>query len=127
MIDITTTNGEHKLFTDHHQVCEYIKSIERKKITSDPEAKIWSFMRCPYETLSYLYYRTPSLKAYLTQKEREAVEKKMGIVEIVKGNRDHITQILFRNHVDIEPLKRDWCKEYCLENGFEMSEWVLKK
>jgi hypothetical protein len=62
----------------------------------------------------------------LTQKEREAVEKQSGIVEITKGNRDHITQIIFTKNLDLEPLKRDWCKEYCLEHGFEMSEWVRK-
>jgi hypothetical protein len=126
MIDITTPDGERKLFTDHHQSCEYIKSIEQKKIISDPKAKIWRFVRRPYETLSYLYYRTPSWKAFLTQKEREAVEKQSGIVEITKGNRDHITQIIFTKNLDLEPLKRDWCKEYCLEHGFEMSEWVRK-
>lgn len=126
MIDITKTNGERKIFRDYHQVCDYIKAIELQKIVSDPDAKIWGFIRRPYEMLSYLYYRTPSLKSFLTPKEREAVEKKLGLVEITKGNREHFTQILFTSNLDIEPLKRDWCKEYCIENGFELSELVLK-
>ena len=123
VIKITQTNGKERLFTDHHQVCNYINSIEKQKVL-EPGAKAWSFIRRRYETLYSLYYRNPSLKGLLTPKEKEAVEKEMGLVEIVKGNREHITQILFTNRLDIEPLKRDWCKEYCIENGFEISEWV---
>jgi hypothetical protein len=126
MIDITNPNGERKVFRDYHQVCDYIKAIELRKIVSEPDAKTWGFIRRPYEMLCYLYYRTPSLKSSLTLKEREAVEKKLGLVEIKKGNREHFTQILFTSNLDLEPLKRDWCKEYCLENGFEINELVLK-
>jgi hypothetical protein len=50
----------------------------------------------------------------------------LGLVEIKKGNREHFTQILFTSNLDLEPLKRDWCKEYCLENGFKINELVLK-
>ena len=126
MIKIIPANGKHKLFTNHHQVCDYINSIEKQKIL-EPGTKIWSFIRRRYETLYSLYYRNPSLKDFLTLKEKEAVENEMGLVEIVKGNREHITQLLCTNRLDIEPLKRDWCKEYCIEHGFEHSEWVVKK
>lgn len=126
MIKITTANGEDKLFEDYHQVCSYINSIERRKI-SDSEARIWSFTRYRHETLCSLYYRTPSLKNVLTCKEKEAVEKEKGLVEIIKGNRDHITQLLVTNRVDIEPLKRDWSKDYCAEHGFKVFELVMKE
>ena len=126
MIMITTTNGEDRLFEDYHQVCNYINSIERRKI-SDSEARIWSFTRYRHETLCSLYYRTPSLKNVLTSKEKEAVEKEKGLVEIIKGNRDHITQLLVTNRVDIEPLKRDWSKDYCAEHGFKVCELVMKE
>lgn len=126
MIMITTANGEDRLFEDYHQVCSYINSIERRKI-SDSEARIWSFTRYRHETLCSLYYRTPSLKNFLTAQEKEAVEKEMGLVEIVKGNRENITQLLVTNRIDVEPLKRDWCKDYCIDRGFKLSEWVIKK
>jgi len=93
MIMITTANGEDRLFKDYHQVCSYINSIERQKI-SDSEAKIWSFTRYRHETLCSLYYRTPSLKNFLTLKEKEAVEKEMGLVEIIKGNRCCVSEHL---------------------------------
>ena len=126
MIQIIPTNGQCKLFKNYHDACEYINAIEKRKIAESVE-KRWSFIRRRYETLFSLYYRNPSLKDFLTIKEKEAVENEMGLVEIVKGNREHITQLLCTNRLDIEPLKRDWCKEYCIEHGFEHSEWVVKK
>ena len=126
MIKITIANGEDRLFEDYHQVCNYINSIERRKITETGE-KIWSFIRHRYETLRSLYYRPPSLENTLTSKEKEAVEKEMNVVEIIKGNREHITQLLVTKRMDIEPLKREWCKDYCIDHGFKLSEWVMKK
>jgi hypothetical protein len=126
MIKITIASGEDKLFEDYHQVCSYINSIERRKI-SDSGARIWSFTRYRHETLCSLYYRTPPLKNILTPKEKEAVEKEMGLVEIIKGNREHITQLLVTNRVDVEPLKRDWSKDYCAERGFKVYELVMKE
>ena len=126
MIQIIPTNGKGKIFKNYHDACEYINSIEKQKISESGE-KRWSFIRRRHETLYSLYYRNPSLKDFLTLKEKEAVENEMGLVEIVKGNREHITQLLCTNRLDIEPLKRDWCKEYCIEHGFEHSEWEVKK
>jgi hypothetical protein len=126
MIRLTPTNGEEKLFENYHQVCSYINSVERRKTLGSGE-KIWSFIRHRYETLRSLYYRPPSVKNILTSKEKEAVEKEMGVVEIIKGNREHITQLLVTNRMDVEPLKRDWCMDYCIDTGSKLSEWVMKK
>lgn len=126
MIKMTPTNGEDRLFENYHEVCDYINSIEKRKAL-EPGEKIWRFVRRRYETLSSLYYRNPSLKSFLTPKEKEAVEKEVGLIEIVKGNREHITQLLFTSRLDIEPLKRDWCKDYCIEHGFTHSEWAIEK
>ena len=125
VIKVTPLDGKERLFTDHHQVCNYINAIEKQKIL-EPEVKIWSFLYRRYEALYSLYYRSPSFKNLLTEKEKEAVEKEVGILEIVKGNSEDITQILFTRKLDIEPLKRNWCKEYCIEHGFTYSELVLK-
>lgn len=126
MIKITPTNGVDRLFENYHQVCDYINSIEKRK-SLEPGEKIWRFVRRRYETLYSMYYRNPSLKNFMTTKEKEAVEKELGLIEIVKGNREHITQLLFMNRLDVEPLKRDWCKDYCVDRGFKLSEWAMKK
>ena len=125
VIKVTHTDGKERLFTDHHQVCNYLKDIEKQKILEPGAKKIWSFIHRRYETLYSLYYRHPSFKDFLTQKEKEAVEKEIGLLEIVKGNSEDITQILFTRNLDVEPLKRDWSKEYCTEHGFTYSEFVL--
>jgi len=124
VIKITLIDGEHKLFMNYHQVCDYINAIEKRKILTSEE-KIWSFTRRRYETLYSLYYRNPSLKDFLTLKEKEAVEKEIGLIEIVKGDREHITQFLFRSCLDIEPLKREWCREYCKAHGLVLLEFEL--
>jgi hypothetical protein len=126
MIKVTPTNGEDKLFENYHEVCEYINAIEKQK-ESEPGEKIWRFIRHRHETFSSLYYRNPSLKNLLTAKEKEAVKKELGLIEIVKGNREHITQFLVTSRLDVEPLKRDWCKDYCVDRGFKLSEWAMKK
>jgi hypothetical protein len=124
VIKITSADGEPKLFTNYHQVCDYINAIEKRK-TLESREEIWSFTRRRYETLYSLYYRNPSLRDFLTFKEKEAVEKEMGLVEIVKGDRENIIQFLFRSCLDIEPLKRDWCREYCKIHGLILSEFRL--
>lgn len=126
MIKIIPINGKHKLFGSYHELCSYINNIERRK-PLEPDSKIWSFIRRRYETLYSLYYHSPSLKDFLTAEEKEAVKNQMGLVEILKGNREHTTQLLCKNHFDMEPLKRDWCQEYCKEHGLKICELVEKK
>lgn len=117
MIEVKTQDGD-KLFKGYSELCNYINRIENIKALYS-ENKPWSFVRRRYETLCFLHERNISL----TLKEHEAIEKKRGLIEIVKGNREHITQILFSRYFDIEALKRDWCYEYCIEHGLQISEW----
>jgi hypothetical protein len=125
MIKITLTNGESRIFENYHEVCEYINTIERTGELESGKAG-WRFIRRRHDTLQSLYYRNPSLKDYLTSREREAVEKQQGLIEILKGGWETVTQILYTTHLDLEALKRDWCKEYCAGHELKMSEWVLK-
>jgi len=125
MIQITPTSGEGKIFKNSHEACEYINAIERQKARESGERR-WMFIRRPHQTFSALYYRSPSLRDFFTPKEKEAVERELGLIEILKGDRENFLQILCTPHLDIEPLKGDWCKDYCTEHGFTYSELVLK-
>ena len=120
MIEVKTPNGD-KLFKGYNELCNYINGVEMRE-TFVSAKKPWSFVRRKYETLFSLCERDISL----TIKEQEAIEKKRGLIEITRGNKRSVTQILFSRHVDIENLKRDWCYEYCLEHGLQISEWVVK-
>ena len=124
MIKLTNlTDGRHRSFSDYHEVCHYLRQVERDKALESGETE-WVFIRRPYESLSLLYYRSASFKDYLTCKEKEAVKKQLGLIEIVKGNRKNMVQILYTRHLDTEGLKRDWCQDYCVAHGVEVRELV---
>jgi len=117
------SNGKQKIFESYHQVCDYLNGIEKQKAVETGEIK-WMFIRRRHETISMLYYASTLWKNRLTPKEKEAVEKQLGLVEIRKGSSRNFIQILYRSFLDTEPLKRDWCHDYCLEHGFEITEFV---
>lgn len=124
MIKIRTANGDVKFMSNYQEVCHYINNRERRKASETGNIG-WLFIRRGYETIANLYYRTSQLeKALFTLKEKEAIEKKVGIIEILKGSMENFTQILSKSNLDIEPLRRNWCYEYGKENGLEICELV---
>lgn len=124
MIQVRTTNGEIKLFSNYHEVCHYINTTERRKALESGNIG-WHFVRHRYETLASIYYRTPQLERdFFTSKEKEAVEKGVGLIEIMKGSTESFVQVLLTPNLDIEPLRKDWCQEYCKNHGLDICELV---
>ena len=124
MIQVRTTNGEVKFMANYNEVCNYINGIEMRKALETGNVR-WFFTRRKHETIANLYYRTSKEKKdFFTSKEKEAIEKKVGIIEILKGSMENFTQILSRSTLDIEPLRKNWCYEYCKEHGLEICELV---
>lgn len=125
MIKIGSINGKPaKVFKDYNDVCSYFNALERNKAVETGEMD-WMFIRRPHQTLSMLYYACPLWKNRLTDKEREAVEKQLGIIEIKKGNQRNFVQFLCTPSLDIEPLKRNFCHEYGESHGIEITEFLL--
>ena len=126
MIKLISSNSKkYELFQDYHQLCDYINKAEMLKgLRSDKT--VWRFTYRKYETLSFLYHRAPSLMEFCTPIEKEALDKKLGLIEIVKGDEKNITQILLNRSTYKESIKRDWCHEYCKEHGLTISEMVSK-
>lgn len=123
VIKLTKSNGESKIFEDYHQFCDYINDIEKRKAI-DSGVRKWIFIRRPHQTMASLYYRSPSWRELLTLKEKEAVEKELGLIEIQKGDTKNFIQILCTPYLDIEPIKKSWCYEYCENHDIEISEFV---
>lgn len=124
---INLINKKQEFFQNYHDFCEYINKTERFK-TLESGKKRWRFSRRKHETLSFVYDRIPrSFEEVFTPQEKEAFEKGLELIEIFKGDEKNPEQILFTTHLDIESLKRDWCRDYCLEHGYEISEWEEKK
>jgi hypothetical protein len=127
MIRITQSNEkQHRIFENYHDVCNYLNGIEKNKAIETGEVN-WMFIKRQHKTISMLYYASPSWKDRLTDKEKEAVEKQLGVLEIKKGSKRNFTQILYTPSLDIEPMKRNWCYEYCDEHGFEITDLVPRK
>jgi len=127
MIKIISINGETKILKNYDDACNYINGLERRKALETGEIG-WLFTRRRYETLSSLYYRTPPLsRDFFTSKEKEAIQKEIGLIEILKGDRENFIQILSNLKLDVEPIKRNWCQEYCKEHGFKLYELVERE
>jgi hypothetical protein len=110
MIKINSKDGKKKIFENYHQACDYLNRIEKNKAIETGEIN-WMFIRRRHETISMFYYASPLWKKCLTQKENEAVEKQLGLIEIKKGDNENFIQFLYKSPFDIEPLKRNWkCK-----------------
>ena len=126
MIQVRTANGEVKFMSNYNEVCDYINRMERRKALETGNVK-WLFTRRGYETIANLYYRASKVdKDFFTSKEKEAIEKEVGIIEILKGSMENFTQILSRVTLDVEPIRKNWCYEYCKAHGFEICELVEK-
>lgn len=127
MIQVRTDKNETRLLPTYNDVCEYLNRIERRKASETGENVSWCFLRRRYETLAIFYYRTPPLKKdFFTQKEKEAVEKETGLIEIMKGSPESLVQVLLTPNIDLEPLRKDWCQEYCKEHDMKICELVEK-
>ena len=124
MIQVRTSNGEVKFMSNYSEVCDYINRMERRKASETGNVG-WLFTRRGYEAIANLYYRISQRdKDFFTPKEREAIEREVGIVEILKGGMENFTQILSRSTLDIEPLRRNWCYEYGKAHGLDICELV---
>ncbi len=122
MIKLISSNSKkNELFQDYQQLCDYINKAEVLKGLRSGKTS-WSLAYRKYETLSFLYHRAPSLMEFCTPIEKEALDKKLGLIEIVKGDEKNMTQILLNRGTDKERIKRDWCHEYCMEKGLKISE-----
>lgn len=119
---INLSNRRQELFKSYHDLCDYINRIERFK-TLDSGKDRWGFIRRKYETLSFVYHRFPkSFEKVLTPQEKKAFENGLGLIEIMSGDEENTTQILFTPNLDITSLKRNWCHDYCLAHGYTVSE-----
>ncbi len=123
MIKVTgLSNKKHEFFQNYHDFCEHINRIEGVR-TLEPEGEGWRFTYVKYATLLFVYGRFPNaLEEVFTFAEKEAFENRVGVVEILRGDKNNVTQIPFMSHFDMESLKKNWCLDYCWERGYTVFE-----
>ena len=123
MIRLTSLNNKkHLFFQNYHELCEHINRMEKfKSLTSEKTG--WRFRRRSHEALSFFYSRCPkTFEKVCTPQEKAALERGLGLIEILKGDENSVTQILYTSGLDLIPLKKDWCLEYCLLHGYTAFE-----
>jgi hypothetical protein len=127
MIKVTNlANKKHMFFQNYHDLCEHINRIEKFKALSS-EKTGWRFSRRSHEALAFFSLRCPTFfEEACTPQEKEALEKGLGLIEILRGDATPITQILYTSTLDLIPFKKAWCLDYCREHGYMVVEFEGK-
>jgi len=53
---------------------------------------------------------------------RKAIERKVSMLDVCEGNPNASRQYLLDKSVDLESLRKDWCRNYFEDCGFVLSE-----
>ena len=120
MIEIFNSKDE-KLgeFKNYRQLFWSINKIERLKLLKGKYQygqSNWCFLHRPYEKLSMVYHHM--IEKPPTPIERQAYEKQLGIIDIYQGSYDSFTQVLVTSDLDIDGLRKNWCRAYCKAQGY---------
>lgn len=119
MIEIfNEVKGSLETFKNYDDLFKYIKAIERQKLIEQGQEG-WIFTIYSNESLERFYWNAiKAIEILLTEKEQDAYENGLDLLEMSKGYEDSTTQIILTPDIDIEVLKEDWCKDYCLSHGY---------
>ena len=129
MIEIFNSKGE-KLgaFRNYKQLFWSITKIERLKLLKGKYQygqSNWCFLRRPYEKLSMVYYHM--IEKHPTPIERQAYERQLDMIDIYQGNYDSYTQLLVTPDLDVDLLRKNWCRAYCKAQGYYFDKRVDQK
>lgn len=120
MIEVFNTSNE-KLgeFKDYQQLFWSINKIERLKLLKGDYQygqSNWCFLHRPYEKLAMVYHHM--IEKSPTEIEKEAYERKLEMIEIYQGNYKSPIQLLVTPEVNVDRLRKKWCRSYCKANGY---------
>lgn len=95
---------------------ESIKSLEDQLMFGHP----WSFATFTPQQVSTIYLNMKQSQP--TKILKKAHLKKLGLLEIYRGDPQKCKEVLITPDVDIEALKWEWCLEYCNTHGYIVTE-----
>lgn len=122
MIEIFNESKGKLVFQSHNSLFKYIKEAEKQKLLETGQ-RDWSFIIHSHERLSGTYWSAvKALEIFLTSKEQEAYENGLSLLEICKGDHDNPYQIILTPDVNVKEMRKSWCRDYCIENGYTVSE-----
>ncbi len=127
MIEIFNENKGTLGFQSYNSLFKHIREIEKQKLLETGQMD-WNFIIHSNERLSGTYWSAvKALEIFLTLKEQEAYENGLNLLEIWKGDPDNPYQIILTPDVNVKEIKKSWCRDYCIENGYKVSETEDKK
>lgn len=109
MIEIfNEVKGSTESFQSYDALLKHIKEIEEQKqqetrLKNDRE--LWSFIIHPNQRLSSVYWRAiKATSILLTEKEQDAYEKGLNLLEMCNGNQDNLTQIILTPDINLKEM-----------------------
>lgn len=127
MIDLFDSRTEKVMsFEDFDTLFAYIKAIENQKqleTRTENDRELWNFIIHSNQRLSSVYWRAiKATSIILTEKEQDAYEQGYHLLEICKGDIRSASQVILTPEVDIDEVKKSWCRDYCSTHGYTFIE-----
>ena len=123
MIEIFNEAKGKLVFKNYDELMGHIKEIEKAKFLKTKQEEDWIFTIHPCERFAEFYWRAiKAINILLTEKEQDAYEKGFNLLNIRKGNQSGLDQVILTPDVNVKEIKKGWCQDYCLENGYMIFE-----
>jgi hypothetical protein len=122
MIEISNGSKRKLVFQSYNRLFKYIREMEKQKLLETGQ-RDWNFIIHSNERLARTYLSAvKAFEIFLTSKEQEAYENGLNLLEIYKGDANNPYQIILTSDVNLKEIKKSWCRDYCIENGYTLSE-----
>ena len=123
MIEILNVHTRKKeYFISYDELIKHIEVIEKDNFVVEGK-EIWSLSFYSHKTLELFFWQTVrAIDVLLTEKQQKAYEKKLSLLEVCKGHKDEAVQIILTPDVNVDKIKKNWCKDYCLSHGYVLKE-----
>jgi hypothetical protein len=127
MIEVfDSTNEKVMSFEDYEELFEHIKETENQKQLDtrlENDGNQWSFVIHSNQRLSSVYWRAvKATSILLTEKEQDAYEQGCHLLETCKGDIKTMDQIILTSEIDLDEMKKSWCRDYCSTHGYTFIE-----
>jgi len=111
------------IFDDYDNFLNFITALENQKLLEVSPSfgrGYWAFAEYSQEKLQKICaWIKPG---YLTTVQTKALEQKLGLVEICRGDPGALQEIPVTPELDVEELKNTFCLDYCREHGWRLIE-----
>lgn len=122
MIEIYSENHGKAVFESYDDLFAHICKEEKKR-SLETGIWGWDFTIYSHEELKKFYINAArAMEILFTEKEQEAYENNLELLEIYNGNPDEPNQIVLTSDVNVDDLMEDWCRDYYLSKGYKICE-----